>query len=157
MKLTGSIAILLACAGICATVQARSEDPTIATMNCAGNLSTQINLVGYQIPIVRSPLNIGSQSSGAGAGKVVFTPIVLDAIVGSNVLQLSQLQHFSQCVIRFRDSALTIRMALVAVNNVTLVSDDEDLMAHESQDNRGTGTPMIAQITLEVGAFKVSD
>jgi type VI protein secretion system component Hcp len=92
-------------------------------------------------------LNIGSQSSGAGAGKITFSPATMTIPIGPGSMALLDAfnagDHFTTATVMLNTSsgtpAETITLTLVAVSAVTTESDGSST------------TPPQVQVSLEYG------
>ena len=112
MKNTSCIAllalavILAACASTRAQgiyAAAATATPATYTFSCNGNLPLNVTLDSFNFSL-QNTLNIGSQSSGAGAGKVTFNSLTVKFRTNSadaqRLLQMVRAgQHFSDCTL----------------------------------------------------------
>lgn len=155
MKTLKTAFAALACAGACfATAQA---EPVAATMSCTGYSTAapiQLKLLDYQLDLGTVAMNIGSQSSGAGAGKLTFQPFVVEAVIDQNLItlftQMARGQAYSGCDIDFAGKkGLTAKLKLALVTDLKIVSEDERGGDHD----RGP----VARVTFEYGAITVAD
>ncbi len=155
-------AAMLGCAGACIT--AAQSAAAAATINCIGNNAAtpiHLKLVDYQLDLASLTTNIGSQSSGAGAGKITFQPFVVDAVIDQNLMPMfSQLIRglaYSSCTIDFGGhTGLTAAMKYVELTDLKIVSDDLDA-AGGHEDGLGNGRPPVARVTFVYGAIRLSD
>lgn len=155
-------AALLGCAGSCFTTAQAA--PAAATINCIGNNAAtpiHLKLVDYQLDVASLTTNIGSQSSGAGAGKITFQPFVVDAVIDQNLLPMfSQLIRgvaYSSCAIDFGGhTGLTATLKFVELTDLKVVGDDLDA-AGGHEDGAANGRPPVARVTFAYGAIRLSD
>jgi hypothetical protein len=124
----------------------------VATFSCTGSTNAVSFNVSYFTFGLEQTLNIGSQSSGAGAGKVQFSPLELHAALSAFqplVLPTAQGQAFDNCslVMTEKDGSSTeFDFKLVAVNSLTVAASSS------AQD----GNPAkYTDIKLEYGAVTV--
>lgn len=160
MKPIQSLVILLACAGACAATQAVAAEPTIATMNCVGDTATQLSLADYQIDL-GDYASASSQSSGAGAGKVTFLPVIVDTVVDQHlpqlVTQLTEGRLWSRCTIQFGgDSGFSVILGSVLISNIKLVSEDQDTVGGGPEGIARPRASVIARISLEFAKLRIA-
>ena len=111
MKNTSCIALLALAVILAACASARAQGisaaatatPATYTFSCNANLPLNVTLDSFNFNL-QSVLNIGSQSSGAGAGKVTFNPLTVkfrtDSADARRLQQMVQTgQHFSDCTL----------------------------------------------------------
>ncbi|MDE2347521.1 MAG: hypothetical protein KGL92_03365 [Gammaproteobacteria bacterium] len=157
-----SAAAVLGCAGACVT--AAQAAPTAATVSCIGNTTAtpiRLSLVDYQLDLASLTTNIGSQSSGAGAGKITFQPFVADAVIDQNLIpmfsQLTRGLAYSSCTIDFGGhTGLTATLKLVELTDLKVVSDDRDA-AGGHDGGAAFDRPPVARVTFMYGAIRLSD
>lgn len=155
-------ATVLGCAGAC--FAAAQAAPTAATVSCVGNTTAtpiRLSLVDYQLDLPSVTTNIGSQSSGAGAGKITFQPFVADAVIDQNLIPMfSQLIRglaYSSCTIDFGGhTGLTATLKLVELTDLKVVADDRDA-AGGHEDGAAYGRQPVARVTFMYGAIRLSD
>ncbi|MGB6193614.1 MAG: type VI secretion system tube protein Hcp [Terracidiphilus sp.] len=124
----------------------------VGSLSCTGSSSSvQFNVSYFTFGLTQS-LNIGSQSGGAGAGKVTFQPLEVHAALTAFqplVLPTAQGQHFQSCslIVSDRDGSTTeFDFNEVAIESLTVA-------ASSSAEN---GNPArYTDIQFEYGAVKV--
>lgn len=101
---------------------------------------------------VQQTLNLGSQSSGAGAGKASFSPLSLTIPSGPAQVDLLEAAvtggHFTSAQIQLYQPgtttvAETLALSLVAVSDVSTVNDGS------------AAAPALVRVSLQYGAFKL--
>lgn len=142
-------------AGVCAL--ALSAGPLahakpVGSFSCTGSSNAVSFNVSYFTFGLDQTLNIGSQSGGAGAGKVTFQPLELHAALTAFqplVLPTAQGQPFDTCalVLNERDGSSTeFDFKLVAISSLTV----------EASSSAQDGNPAkYTEIKMAYGAVKV--
>jgi len=156
-------AILAAGAGAHAQ---RPSTPATYTFSCNSSSPLNVPLVSFNFNL-QSVLNIGSQSSGAGAGKVTFNPLTVKFRTNSadaqRLLQMVESgQHFNDCTLTETlgaagrgfggpggsGSTLQWVFRLVAPSAVTVIGSDGS-----NTDSGGTDVPTgFIEVNFEYGA-----
>jgi hypothetical protein len=97
----------------------------VGTLSCTSSTGQVKFNVSYFTFGVETPLNIGSQSSGAGAGKVTFQPLEVHAALStfaSLVEPAASGKAFQNCILRttFNDgSEAEFEFKLIAIETLT--------------------------------------
>lgn len=113
--------------------------------------SYTVNLYGFSSSI-EQVLSIGSQSSGAGAGKVTFNPVTMTLPIGpASVALMSAADSGAQLT--------SVSIVLYGANSTTTVETlDLSLVAVQtvstSNDGAATSTPQVTA-SIEYGAYQV--
>jgi hypothetical protein len=99
----------------------------VGQLSCTSNTSTiTANLSFYDLGLSNTP-NIGSQSSGAGAGKVTFNPLEIRTAV-INFSQFFQAAQngatFSSCTLTAKNNGETVeyKFSLVAISSLDAIA-----------------------------------
>jgi hypothetical protein len=157
-------------AGVCALAACLSSlafAKPVGTLTCASSAGQIKFNVSYFTFGLTQPLNIGSQSSGAGAGKVTFQPLEVHAALstfGSLVDSASTGAAFQTCVLATKlgdGTQAEFEFKLVAIASLTASAsrfpDREDTARYTdvqfeygavevkssgSEDDGGTGTTL---------------
>ncbi len=124
----------------------------VGSLSCTGSSSSvQFNVSYFTFGLTQA-LNIGSQSGGAGAGKVTAQPLEVHAALTAFqplVLPTAQGEPFQSCVLTVSDrdgSTTEFDFTLVAIQSLTVA-------ASSSAEN---GNPArYTDIQFEYGAVKV--
>ena len=95
-----------------------------------------VDLYSFSIS-AQQTLNIGSQSGGAGAGKVTFSPATMTIPVGPASMALVDGAHFATATVTLNGSngtpVETITLNLVAVSTITTQSDGSNAVMPQVQ------------------------
>lgn len=152
MKRMAYTAVWMAVLGLSAG--AASAQSSIAKLSCSSASSDiAVNISYYNIGITNA-LNIGSQSSGAGAGKVTFMPGVLHASL-SNFDTFAKLASagtsLGTCTLRATTrtgSTLELELALVVVKSAYAVVGEGD-------PGSNTRETAYTEVDIEYGGLRV--
>lgn len=147
-----SIHLVASLTALALSVPAFGQAVSVGTLTC-GDAAQQVRMdVSYYN--FASQVNLGSQSSGAGAGKVVFEPFEIHTSLGEFPV-LEQLmntgEHFNTCTLVTnggKHERAMFEFALVAVASVSAVGEvpaREDAMPSQYTD-----------VKFEYGAMKAS-
>ncbi len=129
-------------------------------LTCSGTNGGGINIdvTGYLLDLQQAQtLNIGSQSSGAGAGKVTFSDVTVE-ILAQDFVQvvgdMSSKQSFQSCELKaYNADGLTLKFALVSPTEVKLLGGTSD---RDAQDSAGRQVPPpVVRVTLSYGALQI--
>jgi hypothetical protein len=124
MKLNRSTLLGLASLTLCGATIAHAS---VGQLSCTSNTSTiTANLSFYDLGLSNT-LSIGSQSSGAGAGKVTFNPLEIHTAV-INFAQFFQVAQngatFSSCTLSAKTNgeAVEYKFSLVAISSLDAIA-----------------------------------
>jgi hypothetical protein len=124
MKFNRSTLLGLASLTLCGATIAHAA---VGQLSCTSNTSTiTANLSFYDLGLSNT-LNIGSQSSGAGAGKVTFNPLEIHTTV-INFAQFFQAAQngaaFSSCTLTAKTNgeAVEYKLSLVAISSLDAIA-----------------------------------
>jgi hypothetical protein len=106
---------------------AAAHAAAVGQLSCTSNTATiTANLSFYDLGLANT-LNIGSQSSGAGAGKVTFNPLEIHTAV-INFAQFFQAEQngaaFSSCTLSAKTNgeAVEYKFSLVAISSLDAIA-----------------------------------
>jgi hypothetical protein len=124
MKVNRSTLLGLASLTLCGATIAHAA---VGQLSCTSNTSTiTANLSFYDLGLSNT-LNIGSQSSGAGAGKVTFNPLEIHTAV-INFAQFFQVAQngatFNSCTLTAKTNgeAVEYKFSLVAISSLDAIA-----------------------------------
>lgn len=132
------------------------DNDVVAHVTCMGTNggTISVNLTGYLLDLQHQSA-IGSQSSGAGAGKVTFSDVQVEVPVSEFVPAASALmggQSFQSCELRARNAGgLVLNFKLVSFAEVQLLggtSNKTDL----DQDNEALP---VVRLTMSYGGLQL--
>lgn len=134
------------------------DSDIVGHLTCSGTNGGSINIdvTGYLLDLQQT-LNIGSQSSGAGAGKVTFSDVTVE-ILAQDFVQvvgdMSSRQSFQSCELKaYNADGLTLKFALVSPTEVKLLGGTSD---RDAQDSAGRQvSPPVVRVTLSYGAVQI--
>ena len=133
-------------------VPAFGQSVSVGTLTC-GDAAQQVRMdVSYYNFGGQATLSLGSQSSGAGAGKETFPPLEIHTSLGEFpvLLQLTQMgQHFSTCTLVTngdKHERAAFEFTLLAIKSLSAVGE---------APAREDATPsQYADVLFEYGAMK---
>ncbi len=124
----------------------------VGSLSCTGSSSSVQFNVSYFTFGIEQTLNIGSQSSGAGAGKATFQPLEVHAALSAFqplVLPTAEGQAFQSCALTVtqKDGTTTeFDFNLVAIKSLTVAA---------SSSAEGGNPAQYTDVQFEFGAVKV--
>lgn len=168
MKASGILAMIALATAPVASMNAQKPEPPASAryaFSCDSASPLSITPVSFNFSLNQT-LNIGSQGSGAGAGKVTFSTLTVKFRMDKNYLQLMQDvesgAHYSACTLTETTQSLgkggaasttyTWDFRLVAPASVTLIGSDGS-----NTDSGGTNVPTgYVEAGFEYGAVRAS-
>ena len=160
--------ILAACASARAQRESATAAPATYTFNCNADSPLNVALESFNFNL-QNALSIGSQSSGAGAGKVTFNALTVKFRAdGADTQRLLQLirsgQHFNDCTLTEvlgiaaaskgnpkGSSSIRWVFRLVAPSGLTVIGSDAS-----NTDSGGADVPTgFIEVNFEYGAVTV--
>lgn len=136
---------------------ASKDNDVVAHVTCMGTNggTISINLTGYMLDLQHQSSSIGSQSGGAGAGKVTFSDVEVEVPVSQFVPAASALmtgQNFQSCELRARNAGgLVLNFKLVSFAEVQLLGGTSN---KTDVDGDNEGTPVV-RLTMSYAGLQV--